>query len=151
MSLNIDRTLCLVGAVLAASAAFGQAVPAGTVADVIERTSPFGALCLEGEDCGGAAVAAPPADAAGAAGKSGSDVYGTFCRACHETGLNEAPKLGDADAWAPRLAKGMEELLRTTRNGLNVMPPMGLCMSCSDDELEAAIEYMTAPAQEAQE
>ena len=34
--------------------AFGQAMDPGTVADIAERTAPFGKLCLEGQDCAGA-------------------------------------------------------------------------------------------------
>lgn len=119
--------------------ALAQAVPSGTVADIRERTAPFGSVCRAGENCG-QATAPPPA----AAGLSGSDVYGRFCHTCHDTGLNEAPKLGDEAAWSPRLAKGMAALMETTRTGLNLMPVKGLCMTCTDSELQAAIEYMTA-------
>ena len=138
MPFNATKTLCLTVAAIIAAVALGQAIEPGTVADIAERTQPFGKLCLEGADCGAdaAAIAAP-------AGMSGADVYGRFCRACHETGLNEAPIIGDDEAWAPRLSKGIEELLRTTKEGLNIMPPMGLCMACSDDELQAAIDHMT--------
>lgn len=125
---------------LVSGLALAQTVPPGTVADIRERTAPFGSVCLEGEDCGGQVAAAPPA----AVALSGSDVYGKFCHTCHDTGLNDAPKLGDAAAWSPRLAKGMEALMETTRTGLNLMPVKGLCMACTDGELRAAIEYMTA-------
>lgn len=134
------RKLLGVAALLAAFAALGQAVPAGTVADIKERTAPFGKLCLQGEECG----AQESVSAAAPVAMSGSDVYAKFCHTCHNTGLNDAPKLGDAEAWAPRLAKGAETLLLTTKQGLNLMPAMGLCMSCADSELVAAIEYMTA-------
>ena len=147
MAEYVKRILCIAALGIAA-AALAQAVPAGTVADVAERTQPFGKLCLQGEECGGedAAAEATAAHAVGT-GMSGSEVYGTYCRACHETGLNDAPVLGDAEAWAPRLSKGKDVLLETTKTGLNVMPPMGLCMACSDDELRAAIDYLidTAP------
>ena len=128
-------------AVLAGAAALGQAVPAGTYADVEARTLPFGKLCLKGQECGGAEA---PTAAAPASALSGSDVYDRFCHTCHSTGLNEAPKLGDAEAWAPRVSKGMDALLQTTKTGLNLMPMMGLCMACSDAELQAAIDYMIA-------
>ena len=132
------RKACALAAVFAiAATAFGQAVDPGTVADIIDRVRPLGELCIEGQDCGGEAL--PPAPVAA---QSGADVYGKFCRTCHETGLTEAPKLGDAEAWAPRISKGMEAMLLTTKQGLNLMPAMGLCMACSDAELEAAIEHM---------
>jgi len=28
------------------------------------------------------------------------------------------------------------------KNGLNAMPAMGLCMDCTDAELEASVQYM---------
>lgn len=133
------RKLGLAVAVVLAITALGQAVPAGTDADVLERTQPFGKLCKQGDECGGAEVPAPPA---AAAGMTGSDVYSTYCHTCHGTGLNDAPKIGDSEAWTPRVSKGAEELLRTTKEGLNLMPVMGLCMACSDEELQAAIDYM---------
>ena len=138
----IARKLLCVTAVLAAGAAVGQAVPAGTVADIKERTRPFGQLCLKGQQC--ASATADASATAAPATQSGGDVYNKFCHTCHNTGLNDAPKIGDADAWAPRLAKGSEALLQSTKAGLNLMPAMGLCMSCADGELVAAIEYMTA-------
>ncbi len=143
MSSNAKNILCL-AATIAAAAALGQAVSPGTEADVAERTRPFGELCLKGEDCGGGLVSAPPA----ATGQSGEEVYSKYCHTCHATGLNEAPKTGDAEAWAWRLEKGMDALLQTTREGLDLMPANGLCMTCSDDELKAAIDHMTATADE---
>lgn len=125
--------------------ALAQVVPVGTVADIAERTRPFGELCRKGQDCGGGETEAP--DSA-AASRSGEQVYQAHCHVCHATGLNDAPKLADAEAWATRLAKGAEALLTVTKEGLNTMPPMGTCMNCTDAELRAAIDYMTAPAAE---
>ena len=60
-------------------------------------------------------------------------------------GAAGAPKTGDAGAWAARLkAKGMEGLVASVRNGLNAMPPGGLCNSCSDEDHAALISYMAA-------
>ena len=52
-----------------------------------------------------------------------------------------------AAAWAPRIAKGIDALLVSATNGLNAMPPKGLCMDCSEDELKGAIEYMISNSQ----
>jgi cytochrome c5 len=79
--------------------------------------------------------------------KSGEQVYNTSCAACHASGAAGAPKLGDAGAWKPRIAKGMDGLMTSVTNGLNAMPPKGLCMSCSADELYAAVEYMVDNSQ----
>jgi len=71
--------------------------------------------------------------------------YASSCGACHMAGAAGAPKTGDAEAWAARLkAKGMDGLVLSVRNGLNAMPPGGLCNSCSDEDHVALISYMAA-------
>jgi len=87
------------------------------------------------------AVVEPPADTR-AASADGQKIYQTSCQVCHVAGVAGAPKLGDKDAWAPRIAKGNDVLFSSVKNGLNAMPPKGTCMSCSEDELRAAMEYM---------
>ena len=53
-----------------------------------------------------------------------------------------APATGNVVAWAPRMEKGMEALVASVRNGLNAMPPGGLCNSCSDEDYADLITYM---------
>ena len=77
-----------------------------------------------------------------AASVDGQKVYQAACQACHAAGVAGAPKLGDKEAWAPRIAKGEDALFASVNNGLNAMPPKGACMSCSEDDLRAAVEYM---------
>lgn len=137
--LSIKKVVCCTGFVLVAAGAFGDGVPAGTVADIEERTRPFGELCLEGEDCGGEQAPAPLV----AQGRNGREIYTEYCQVCHQGGLNNAPIIGDADAWKPRLAKGMDELLRNTKEGFNLMPPTGNCATCTDAEFRAAIEHLS--------
>ncbi|MAA84363.1 MAG: cytochrome c5 family protein [Halieaceae bacterium] len=68
--------------------------------------------------------------------------YAASCGACHAVGVAGAPATGNVDAWAPRMAKGMDALVASVRNGLNAMPPGGLCNSCSDEDNVALITYM---------
>lgn len=75
------------------------------------------------------------------------DRYNKTCIACHSSGAAGAPKTGDAAAWAPRLAKGMDALVQSVEKGLNAMPPKGMCFDCSADEYKALIEYMSVAAQ----
>ena len=104
---------------------------------VESRLQPFGKVCMQGEDCGEAQVAA-----VSSGGRTGIEVYNKHCFACHATGVSEDPLVA-SEAWLPRLEKGDEVLMTNTRNGFNVtMPPMGTCMDCSDAELKAAIDYM---------
>jgi cytochrome c5 len=107
--------------------------------EILERIKPVGEVCLEGDaSCAGAVAAAP----AGAAAKSGDEVYSSSCNACHASGAAGAPKVGDAGAWSARVAKGIDALYGSAINGFQGMPAKGLCMSCSDDELKAAVDYM---------
>ena len=77
---------------------------------------------------------------------AGKQIYDTKCMACHATGVAGAPKFGDKEAWAPRIATGMDAMLANATNGIRAMPPMGTCMDCSEDQLKAAIQYMVDAA-----
>ena len=94
-----------------------------------------------------AEAAAPAAEAAPApaAAADGEAIYNKSCMACHMTGAAGAPKLGDKAAWEPRIAKGMDALMQSAINGTaKGMPPKGTCMTCSDDELKAVVEFMVS-------
>lgn len=70
-------------------------------------------------------------------------VYAKSCAACHNGQLPTAPARGDKAAWEPRLAKGMDVLVQSVTNGLNAMPPGGLCMDCSAEDYQAVIKLMS--------
>ncbi|MAT92066.1 MAG: cellulose-binding protein [Halioglobus sp.] len=114
-------------------------------AAIEERIKPVGESCLEGDtSCGGA-----PAAAAGGGARSGEEVYNAACMACHMTGAAGAPKLGDAAAWAERIARGMDAL---HDSGINGVPGTGMmakggCVNCSDQEVMAAVDYMVEQSQ----
>ena len=75
------------------------------------------------------------------------DKYNTSCAVCHNAGAAGAPKTGDAAAWAPKLEKGMDALVQSVKNGLNAMPPKGMCFDCTDEDYVALIKYMSTPAE----
>jgi cytochrome c5 len=77
-----------------------------------------------------------------ASAADGQAIYQQSCQSCHASGVAGAPKLGDKEAWAPRIAAGMDAIMNAVMNGKNAMPPKGACMSCSDDDLKAAAQYM---------
>ncbi|EHY78142.1 MULTISPECIES: c-type cytochrome [Stutzerimonas stutzeri subgroup] len=124
-------------------ALWAMSAQAATDDAIAERLKPVGSVCIQGEEC--AAAGAGAAAAAGGAARSGSDVYGKFCTACHGSGLLNAPKTGDTATWSARAdaAGGLDGLLTHAINGINAMPPKGTCGDCSDDELKAAIEHMS--------
>jgi len=73
--------------------------------------------------------------------------YQTTCFACHSSGAAGAPKTHDVAAWESRAAKGMPAMVQAVKDGLNAMPPTGLCADCTDEEYTALIEFMAAPAE----
>lgn len=98
------------------------------------------AACGKKEDGGPAAtadVAAQPSDPALA------QVYDGSCKLCHTNPASGAPLTGDHKAWAPRVAQGTDTLLDHTINGYQGMPPMGMCMQCSEEDFTALIEFMS--------
>ncbi len=113
-------------------------------ADIEDRIRPVGDVCLQGDSsCGGPAVAASSGP------RSGEEVYQAACFACHGTGAGGAPVLGDVAAWADRIAKGSDALYSA---GINGVPGTGMiakggCMNCSDEEVNAAVDYMVENSQ----
>lgn len=140
-------TVIVVGVlVVIINSAVSAAIKGGSSVDmsdaaVAERIAPVGQLNT-GEAIVPEAPAATEQVAAAGGTRSGKEVYDSACFACHGTGAAGAPKLGDAAAWAPRIDKGMDTLMKHAVNGFNAMPARGTCGNCSDDELMAAIEYM---------
>lgn len=89
------------------------------------------------------AVSAVAAHAAEPDPQAGAALYEQSCAACHASGVAGAPKLGDKDAWDPRIAEGMGVMMYIAINGKGAMPPRG-ASSASDDELRDAVLYMVS-------
>jgi cytochrome c5 len=83
----------------------------------------------------GAPTAAPGA-------RSGEAIVKTTCAACHQAGVANAPKIGDANSWAPRLKEGLKGMLANAIKGKGAMPPRGGDTSLTDDEVARAIVFM---------
>lgn len=115
------------------SAAFALNVSPEEHDAIAERIKPVGDVYLAG---------AEPVVVERSGPRDGATVYGTFCTACHSTGVSGAPITGDAGDWAPRIAKGKDVLTDHAINGFNAMPAKGSCMDCSDEEIIAAIDHM---------
>ena len=99
-----------------------------------KRLAPVGQVYIAG------AVVASEADSSGP--RSGEKVYQTACFACHGTGALDAPKKGDA-AWKARIDQGFDVMLKHAIEGIRNMPARGTWGDCSDDEIAAAIKFMT--------
>jgi cytochrome c5 len=77
--------------------------------------------------------------------KAGEEVYKAQCLACHAAGVAGAPKLGDAPAWAARIATGYDALLTSALKGKGAMGAQG-GGDFEDVEIGRAVVYMTAAA-----
>jgi cytochrome c5 len=76
----------------------------------------------------------------GAAGaRSAADVVKNTCSACHATGAANAPKLGDAAAWAPRIKQGINALVQSVIKGKGAMPPKAGDPSLTETEIHNAV------------
>lgn len=113
-------------------------------AAIVERIKPHGSVCVEGDASCATAVAAVSAGP-----RSGEDVYNSACLACHASGAGGAPILGDVAAWADRIAKGRDALHQSGLNGVagTSMIARGGCMTCADEEITAAVDYMVENSQ----
>lgn len=113
---------------------------------IAERIAPVSNVCMAGEDCPtahGVAVAGGASSAAASGPRDAETIYNTSCFACHAGAIPTSPKLGDVEAWAPRVAKGVDALYESALVGTaGGMPPRGACNNCSDDEIKAAVDYM---------
>ena len=96
------------------------------------------------------ATAQAPAPTAGDATATVAlgDGEGTFkkaCALCHQTGAGGAPKAGDKEEWAPRIAQGMATLHEHSLKGFNgakgIMPAKGGNPTLTDADVLAAVDY----------
>lgn len=69
--------------------------------------------------------------------------YERSCALCHARPGSGAPLVGDASAWAPRLAQGADVLATHVAQGLGGMPPHGLCADCTDADVRALIAFLS--------
>lgn len=121
----------------AEGAASADAAPAPAAAPVA-AAEPAAAPATE-------AVPATAAPAPAAASNVGKSIYDTTCMACHSSGVAGAPKFGDKAAWAPFIAKGMDDMVKKATQGVGAMPPKG-GSTASDADFKAAIQYMVDAA-----
>ncbi|WP_317889775.1 c-type cytochrome [Spongiibacter pelagi] len=137
-NLKLGKVVLLCSLLMAAVSAW--AMSDKQRAEIESRIQPAGGVCLEGDSACGASAAA-----SSGAPKSGEDVYKGSCQGCHAVGAGGAPKFGDSADWAARGKQGIETLYTHAIDGfsnIGMMPAKGLCMSCSDDEVKAAVDYM---------
>lgn len=75
--------------------------------------------------------------------KRGKQVYVNVCIICHQNGAMSAPLIGDSSNWYRRLqSSGLTALYRHVINGYNSMPIKGACLTCNDDDIVDAVDYI---------
>ncbi len=140
----MNRIVSGLFALVLAGAVSAQQLSDSARSDIESRIAPVGESCMQGDSsCGGAAAVASSGP------RSGEDVYQAACFACHGTGAGGAPVVGDIAAWADRIGKGMDVLYASGVNGIpgTGMIAKGGCMACSDEEVNAAVDFMVAGSQ----
>lgn len=125
---------------------FSGTLLAATNDDIVKRIAPAGSVCLVGEACASGVTVAM---AGGSGPQDPQQIYNTYCIACHGSGANNSPIMGDAAAWQPRVEKGLDTLYQNAISGFNnmAMPAKGLCMDCSEDAVKATVDYILSALQ----
>src|SRR5262245_1629715 len=77
-----------------------------------------------------------------AAPRTGEQIVKAQCIKCHESGKGGAPKIGDRDAWIPRLKDGLDNTVRSAINGHGGMPARGGLANLTDAEMRGAVIYL---------
>ena len=78
--------------------------------------------------------------------RSGEQIYQSICTSCHAAGVLGAPKTGDAAAWGPRIAQGLDTLTKHAIEGIRQMPPRGGGADLTDTEVRRATAYLANTA-----
>ena len=80
----------------------------------------------------------------------GEAIYKKTCALCHSAGVGGAPIAGNAEAWKPRIAQGMDVLYKHAIDGFTgekgMMPARGGNANLTDDEVKAAVDFMASGA-----
>lgn len=79
--------------------------------------------------------------------KTGEKIYDKYCVGCHGIGAGGAPKMGEAGDWAPKIKQGLPTLYKNAILGIGNMPPKGTCATCTDPEIQAAVDYIVKNSQ----
>jgi cytochrome c5 len=113
--------------------------------EVEQNIAPLAHEAIAGQDNSAlAALSAPKSDAPAAdVPTSGDLAFTKVCSACHGTGVNGAPKIGDHAAWGPRIAQGKEALYSHAIAGKGNMPARG-GTTWPDATIRMTVDYMVS-------
>jgi cytochrome c5 len=160
-SLTIGALMVLTVILVLSALAINNSEPKETnpnhPATVAARIAPAGAVYAG--DTGRAAMQAAADEAAKAAAAQvayggttdGKEIYDHLCTSCHTGGIAGAPKVGDKGAWAPRIAQGIDTLVKHAIEGYhgpdgNFMPPKGGNPALTDEQVTNAVHWIVDQA-----
>jgi cytochrome c5 len=75
-------------------------------------------------------------------GVIGIQTYKAVCAVCHDSGVANAPKFGDKNAWKPLIAEGQVIITAHGYVGVRAMPPKGGKPDLSVERFAEALNYM---------
>ncbi len=73
---------------------------------------------------------------------AGEKIYQQLCIACHATGVANAPKVGDRQAWKPLIAEGQVTLTAHGWAGVRAMPAQGGDPKLGIEDFARALAWM---------
>lgn len=73
---------------------------------------------------------------------SGAHIYKEVCAACHNSGVANAPKIGDINAWKKLISEGQIIITAHGYVGVRAMPPRGGKEELSVEQFAEALTYM---------
>lgn len=80
----------------------------------------------------------------------GKTIFGNLCTTCHMNAATGAPVITDKAAWAPRIAQGIDTLIKHATEGFQgskgLMPAKGGNPSLSNAQVKATVEWMVSQA-----
>jgi cytochrome c5 len=112
------------------------------IAELHKNIAPFAQVAIAGKDNSALAIKTAPAVAADVP-TTGEQAFNKVCSACHSTGVNGAPKIGDHAAWGPRIAQGKDTLYKDAIAGKGNMPPKG-GTTWPDATIRMTVDYMVS-------
>ena len=77
----------------------------------------------------------------------GQKVYSRVCAVCHDNGVAGAIKISDKATWRKHIHHGVDHMVESVINGKGAMPARGGDPNLSDDEIEAAVQFIIKETQ----
>ncbi len=126
-------------------------------ADTATRIAPAGAVYAGNTGRAAMQAAAQAATKAAASQVAyggttdGKEIFNHLCTSCHTSGVAGAPKVGNKAMWGPRIAQGIDTLVKHAIEGYhgpdgNYMPAKGGNPALTDEQVTNAVKWIVDQA-----